>query len=100
VIGLDMRGCTVTLRAGNERNMLTTYAVANPAAAGVDGAATSGSNVVTTALAAQVVVGQTIWVKDPGANGYGPLIGNITAKTSTTVTIDNSPAVLRTRRRP
>lgn len=79
---LDMTGCKVVLKPGNQKNMLVNYSYANPVATGT-GTVSLASNVVTTALASQAVVGQTLLLTGAGASdgttSYGPLIGNITA---------------------
>jgi hypothetical protein len=81
---LVMETCTVQLKAGSDCNMLQNRAVA-PAATGSDAAVSSGSNVVTTAVSAQV--GQTAIIVGAGGNGTGPLVGNITAVGGGTITL-------------
>lgn len=97
---LDLSGCKVVLKAGNQKNMLANYSNANPVAVGT-GTVALGSNVVTTALAAQAVVGQTLELTGAGASdgttSYGPLIGNISAVdtgagTVTLSTLQGAPA--------
>lgn len=80
------RGVKLKLRSGSECNMVQSRATATPAGVGT-GTVTSGSNVVTTALATSAVIGQTIVLAGAGASGEGPLVGNISAKDSTTVTL-------------
>lgn len=66
---LDMTGCTVTLTDGVNDNMLYNYSARNPVATGT-ATATVGSNVITTALAAQAAVGQSLYV-DGAVSGNG-----------------------------
>lgn len=92
---LDMTGCKVALTVGANSNLLRNYADVNPLGSAADASMTTGSNVVTTALAATAAVGQTLVVAGAGGNGNGPLVGNVTAATATTVTLttlDGRPA--------
>lgn len=86
-VTLDLTGCTLVEVAGSSCNMLQNYSYANPVATASDAAVTSGSNVVTTSLSAQAVVGQTLIVTGAGAAGNGELVGNISAVGSGTITL-------------
>lgn len=77
-VTLEMWGCSSTLLAGSDCNMVNNKAMTAVASA-ADAAVTSGSNVVTTSLASQAVVGQTLVVAGAGAAGNGPLTGNVSA---------------------
>lgn len=83
----DCTGKALTLIDGVNTNMAVSYAYANPVAVGTADA-TSGSNVINTALGAQAVVGQTIVLVGAGAGGTGPLVANIRSRTSTTITLE------------
>lgn len=83
---LDSTGARINL-ISSASHMITNWAAYNPALSATDGAVSSGSNVVTTALAASAVVGQTVNIAGAASAGNGPLIGQIASKTSTTVTL-------------
>jgi hypothetical protein len=92
---LDLSGCTLTKPNGNTNRMIRNYADTQTAATGT-AATTSGSNVITTALASSAVIGQTIHILDAGGNGGGPLVGviesiNTGAGTLTVLTLDGRP---------
>ena len=88
---LDLTGASITLKAGNPTNMLTSYANANPAGIGT-ASVSNGSNVVTTALGAIAVVGQTLRVTGAGGAGNGTLVGIVRAQTGTTITLQQFDA--------
>jgi len=85
---LDVSGCTLTQKAGATGYMTQNYSWANPVATASDGATTSGSNVVNTALGAQAVAGQLLTVAGAGSNGNGPLVAVVASATATTVTLN------------
>lgn len=73
---LDMTGCSVTLNAGSNCNMLQNAAVTAVTTA-TDGAMTSGSTTLTSAtLAAVAAAGQTVIVSAATANSY-LLVANV-----------------------
>lgn len=76
---------------------LRNYSEKNAVATGT-ATITSGSAVVTTALASQAVVDQMLRIIGAGGNGLGPLVGKISAVntgagTVTLVTLDGRPCV-------
>jgi hypothetical protein len=89
---LDLRGCAVQMPTGATGNIVKN-AACTPTATASDAAITTGSNVVTTAIAA--TVGQTVVIAGAGGTGNGPLVANVSAVgagTLTLTTLDGRPA--------
>lgn len=85
-VKLDMNGCRVELLAGNEKHMVTTLPVVSPDLTANDAGTTAGSGTVNTALGASAVVGQ--WAVIYGAGPVSSeMIGAVSAKTSTSITL-------------
>lgn len=82
----DITGATLQLIAGSHSKAIRNYADTAVATA-TDAAITAGSNVVTSALGASAVVGQSCIVLAAGGAGASPLVGIVSAKTATTITL-------------
>lgn len=76
---LDLRASDLTLLPGSNSQMVTNYSDRTPVGTATDAAVTSGSNVVTTSLASVAQVGMTAYINGAGSNGFGELIGIVTA---------------------
>jgi hypothetical protein len=88
---LDLTAATLTLKSGSNCNMWQSYAAVNATQTATDAATTVASNVVTTALGASAAVGQSVVVTGAGGvladASQGPLVGLVSAATSTTITL-------------
>jgi hypothetical protein len=80
---LDMTNCTVTMSNSATGNMVNNKAMTS-VATGTDGAMTSGSNILTTAVTASV--GQTVTVSGATLGGY-ILVGLVSAVGGGTITL-------------
>ena len=81
---LDMTGCTITLAANSNCNMLQNAGV-TPTATATDGAITSGAAVLTTAAVGSA--GQTVTVTSALASSGAPLTANVSSVGTGTLTL-------------
>lgn len=93
---LDMAGCTVELKTGVAKNILQSYAFANPVRAVTDAAITSASTTLTSATGAFTSsdVGRSVTVAGAGPNGTGGVPVGPVHLSARIVSITNSTTVV------